>query len=197
MSVIAILRKGSLLFFLALLTTSVYAETYAIDPVHSTIGFGATHLMVSQVKGQFTDYQGTVTFDPANADTNAADVTIQAKSVDTGNADRDKHLSGPDFLDVEKFPTLTFKSNSIKKEGDKYSISGDLTIHGVTKPITIPATINGPVKSPFGTHVIGISGQKTINRKDFGIEFNKQMDQGGYVVGEEILLDISVEASKK
>ena len=171
------------------------AETYNIDTKHSSIGFSITHLMVSTVRGSFADYQGTIQFDPANPEATTAEATIQAASINTQQPDRDKHLIGPEFLDVEKNPTIAFKSKSVKKEGANYLLTGDLTLRGVTKEITLPMVINGPIKSPMGgENVIGLNGQTKINRQDFGVSWNKQMDQGGYVLGDEVMLEVNIEA---
>ena len=172
------------------------ADTYVIDKDHSSIGFSVTHLMVSTVRGEFTDYAGTITWD---SDPNAilAEATIQATSVDTREPDRDTHLRKAEFFDVTNFPTIKFKTKSVKKEGDNYLLTGDLTIRDVTKEITLPASIKGPVKSPFGKEVIGLSGQVVINRQDFGVSWNKTMDQGGVVVGDIVTLEINIEADKQ
>ena len=172
-----------------------WAETYTIDKNHSSIGFGITHLMVSTVRGTFTDTDGTIQFDPANPEATAAEVTIKSASINTQNADRDKHLSTADFFDVEKYPTITFKTKSVKKEGTEYLLTGDLTMHGVTKEITIPVVINGPVKGPKGNPIIGLSGQTKINRQDFGITWNKQLDQGGYMLGDDVAIEVNIEAN--
>lgn len=180
-----------------LLGSQAFAATYAVDKSHSSLGFETKHLLISSVPGAFADYEGTIDYDPANLSASKITVTIQAASIDTNNADRDKHLKTADFLDVEKYPTITFTSSSIREEGDQYVLTGDLTMKGVTKTIEIPASIEGPVKTPFGSMAIGITGQTKINRQDFGITWNKEMDQGGYVLGDEVVLDINVEAHAK
>ncbi len=173
------------------------AATYQIDLVHSNIGFSIAHLTISTTKGNFTDYAGTVDFDPANLAASSANVIIQASSINTQDAKRDEHLKSPDFLDVQKFSAVTFKSKSIQGSGEKYTIVGDLTIHGVTKEISLPCVIRGPVASPMGTQAIGISGETIIDRKDFGIVWNKTLDTGGLAVGDEVKLLIEVEAHAK
>ena len=173
------------------------ADEYALDNAHSSIGFAVKHLMVSTTKGEFTDYAGTIQFDPENIEATAVDVTIQATSIDTRVVKRDDHLRSPDFFDVEKFPTVTFKSKSVTKSGEGFVMTGDLTIHGVTKETAIPCTISGPVQSPSGAMVIGITGETKINRQDFGLTWNKTLDQGGYVVDDEVNILVSVEAQKK
>jgi polyisoprenoid-binding protein YceI len=175
----------------------VQAEDYSIDKAHSTVGFTTKHLMVSKVSGHFGDYDGTISFDPANLDASKINVTIQAASIDTNNEKRDEHLKAPDFFDAAKFPTITFVSKKIVKEGDAYSITGDLTIKGVTKEVTLPAEIAGPVNSPFGGTAIGINAAGKINRQDYGVNWNKAMDNGGLMVSDDVDINVSIEANKK
>ncbi len=154
--------------------------------------------MVSTVKGEFTDYTGTIQFDKADLSAFAAEVTIQSASIDTRNQERDKHLKSGDFLDAEKFPEIIFQGKKLELvEGDDYMLTGDLTIRGVTKEISIPVTIAGPVNSPFGTKVIGFAGETKINRQDFGVSWNKALDTGGYVVSDEVKILVNVEAGYK
>ena len=173
------------------------AVVYKIDQAHSTIGFTVKHLVVSTVRGQLTDYVGTIDFDKDNLTTSHTDVTIQAASINTGNNDRDNHLRTGDFFDVENNPTITFKSKSIAQAGSDYAVTGDLTIRGVTKEITIPVSIAGPVQGPSGDQVIGLTGQTTINRQDFGVSWNKALDTGGLVVSDDVTLVIEIEAHAK
>ncbi len=173
------------------------ADKYEIDSVHSNIGFSVKHLMVSTVLGHFNDYTGAIEFDKSDDAAFKADVTIQTQSIDTNNENRDKHLRNADFFDAEKYPTITFQSKKLTAAGDGYEIVGDLTMHGVTKEITIPVTIAGPVKGPSGADVIGLSGTTTINRQDFGISWNKGLDSGGLVVEDNVKLIIDIEAHKK
>ena len=175
----------------------VFAETYQIDPGHSTMGFAVKHLMVSIVRGNFTTYSGAIQFDRANPESFNAEVSIDAQSINTNVSDRDKHLKSPDFFDVEKFSTITFKSKKLVPKSDGYDIVGDLTMKGVTKEMTIPVWISGPVKSPMGADVIGLSGEATINRQDFGVSWNKKMDQGGAVVDDNVKIIVEIEAHKK
>lgn len=172
------------------------AALYRADQVHSTIGFTVKHLMVSEVKGEFTDYQTLINFDSNDLKSSNVDVTIQVSSINTRNEKRDKHLKTSEFFDADNHPTITFKSTDITKTDNGYTISGDLTIRGVTKAISIPCAINGPVKNPMGEgeDVIGINGKATINRQDFGVSWNKEMDQGGYVVGNDVTIDVELEA---
>lgn len=173
------------------------ADEYKIDKIHSAVGFSAKHLMVSKTSGQFDDYDGTIKFDPNDLASSKIEVTIQSATINTHMEKRDEHLKGPDFLDVAKFPTITFVTKSIAKEGDAYQLTGDLTIKGVTKEITVPAEISGPVNSPMGGVVIGIESSFKINRQDYGVSWNKAMDNGGFVVSDEINVNVGIEAQKK
>ena len=181
-------------FFFA---TNVFAATYTIDKVHTTLGFAVKHLMVSMVRGEFTDYSGEINFDKENLKNFSSEVVIQAQSINTRNDDRDKHLRGADFFDAAQFPTITFKGKKLLQSGKNYTIVGDLTMKAVTKTISIPVSIAGPIKSPMGDEVIGISGEATINRQDFGVSWNKTMDQGGLMIDDHVKLVIEIEAHKK
>lgn len=192
-------KKGFVLVGLSVFLFSgmLYAAPYEIDTTHSNVGFAVKHLMVSTVQGNFTDYTGTIEFDKDNLSGFKADVTIQAKSINTQLEARDNHLRTSDFFDIENHPMIIFKSTKIVSQGDGYEITGDLTIRGVTKEITIPLTIEGPVQSPFGAEVIGLSGEAQINRQDFGVSWNKQMDSGGLIVSDNVKIVINIEAGKK
>ncbi len=170
------------------------ADVYSIDPAHSTIGFSVKHLVVGTTTGAFGDYQGNIEYDPAKPGAPFhAEATIQSKSINTNNAKRDEHLSGPDFFDVAKFPTITFTSKSFNGT----TLVGDLTIKGVTKEVSIPVTVEGPVKGMGGDDVIGLSGQLTINRQDYGVTWNKTLDAGGLAVGNDVVVTVNLEAHKK
>ena len=174
------------------------ADTYTIDNAHSTIGFTVKHLMVSNVTGLFADYTGSVTFDPADLTTFKAEAAIQTKSIDTRMPKRDDHLRGADFFDAAAFPAITFAGRTLTGKDGAYTLTGDLTMHGITKEVSMPVTIAGPVKSPMGPDmIIGLSGRATINRQDFGVKWNKDMDKGGLVVGNDITINIELEAHKK
>ena len=174
------------------------AATWELDPAHSTIGFAIRHMMISTVRGQLRTFTGKATGDPTAPDKGAIEVTIDATSIDTANAKRDEHLKSPDFLDVAKFPTITFKSKKIAAAGQgKVKLTGDLTLHGVTKEVTLdvegPST---PIKTQQGGLKAGASATTTINRKDFGLQYN-QLIEAGPVVGDEIKVTIDVEANKR
>lgn len=175
------------------------ATTWEMDPVHSTIGFTAKHMMITNVQGQFENGSGTLKLDEKDPTKSSVDVNIDAKSITTRNGKRDEHLKSPDFFDVEKFPALTFKSTKIeKKDKSHYKVHGDLTIHGVTKAVVL--TVEGPsspVKDPWGGTRIGLSGSTKINRKDYGLTWNKALEAGGVVVSDEITIDIAAEFKKQ
>ena len=173
------------------------ADTYVVDSAHSQIGFAVKHIMVSTIKGSFGDYTSNITFDPADAASFKADATIQVKSVDTNNEQRDEHLRTADFFDVGQFPTITFKSKSLTGANGSYTLVGDLMLHGVTKEVSFPVQISGPVASPMGGDAIGLSGQLTVNRQDYGIKWNKDMDKGGVMLGNDVTVSIELEAHKK
>lgn len=188
----------ALLVGTAVLASSfVSADDYSIDKSHSSIGFSAKHLMVSKTTGHFSDYDGSITFDPNNLEASKINITVQSASIDTNMEKRDAHLKNADFLDVEKFPEITFVSKSITKTDDAYQLTGDLTIKGVTKEISVPAEISGPINSPMGGSVIGIESNFKINRQDYGVTWNKAMDNGGLVVSDEVNVGVSIEANKK
>jgi polyisoprenoid-binding protein YceI len=175
------------------------ASTWDIDPAHSSVGFSIRHMMVSTVKGQFAKVKGALNLDEKDVTKSSIEVTIDVASVDTHEPKRDGHLQSPDFFDVAKYPTATFKSTKVQKAGSgKLKVTGDLTLHGVTKPVVLE--VEGPTaayKTPFGTTVRGVHATGKINRKDFGIGWNKVLDNGGVLVGDEVALDIGTELSEK
>jgi polyisoprenoid-binding protein YceI len=172
------------------------ADTYNVDPGHSEVGFQIRHL-VTQVRGKFTDYKGTIQVDPAKMENSSVDFAIKTASIDTGNADRDKHLRGTDFFDAEKFPEITFKSKSIKATGkDTYAVTGTFTMHGVSKELTLPVTFGGTVKDPWGNQRAGFSTSTTIDRKAYGIVWNKALDAGGAMLGEDVKISVDLETVK-
>jgi polyisoprenoid-binding protein YceI len=194
------IRTGILAIVLAggFAASSMAADTYVIDAVHSTIGFSVKHLTVSEVQGNFKTFSGSVTLDAKDATATQLEATIETKSINTQNEGRDKHLVSADFFDADNNPAITFKSKSVKASGNTYQVTGDLTIKGTTKEITIPMTIAGPVKNPMGEgQVIGLSGQTTINRQDYGVKWNKQMDQGGLMISDDVAITINLEAHSK
>jgi polyisoprenoid-binding protein YceI len=172
--------------------------TWNIDSAHSAIHFSVRHMVVSKTRGRFTKFGGQLEFDPDNPEAAKVQVTIEPASVDTADSQRDGHLRSADFFDVEKFPTASFKSTRVEDlGGDKYRISGDLTIRGVTKPVSFDATFEGSGKDPWGGERAGFSGGTTIDRRQFGLEWNKALETGGVLVGEKVELSLEVEAVKQ
>lgn len=168
---------------------------YKVDADHSGVGFSVRHI-VTNVPGRFKDFAGTIQHDKETPANSKVEFTIQAASIDTANADRDGHLRTADFLDVEKFPTLTFTSTQVKAaDKDTLEVTGDLTIHGVTKKVTIPVDFLGTAKTPNGEKA-GYESQFTINRKDFGIVWNRVMDAGP-ILGEDVKITINIEADRQ
>jgi polyisoprenoid-binding protein YceI len=172
-------------------------QTWNFDLIHSSIQFHVRHLMVSKVHGRFTKWDGTLELDAEDPARSKLEVTIDASSIDTQEEKRDAHLRSPDFLDVEKFPTLTFKSTAVAKKGDDYVLTGDLTIHGVTKTITLEVEGGDVVKDPWGGVRTGYSAKTSISRKDFGLTWNVALETGGILVGDKIEITLEIEAVKK
>jgi polyisoprenoid-binding protein YceI len=181
------------------LAMSGTAAEWSVDPAHSQAGFAVKHMMVSTVHGSFNGLKGTVTYDPAHPDASKADLTIDATTLDTRNDMRDKDLKSDHFFDVAKFPTITFVSTKAEPAGEgKLKITGDMTLHGVTKEVTW--LVDGPaaaVKDPKGNRHTGATATTTINRKDFGLTWNKSLDGGGVMVAETVDLDVEVELVEK
>ncbi len=167
---------------------------YTIDPTHSRLGFSARHAMVTTVRGQFTDFAGTAHIDTANPAASKVELTIQTASIDTGVADRDGHLRSGDFFDVEANPTITFVSTKVERDGDDWTITGDLTMKGVAKPVTIEFESTGSARDPFGNLRVGFEGATSINRKDWGLTWNAALETGGVLVSEKIKLEFDVSA---
>jgi polyisoprenoid-binding protein YceI len=164
-----------------------------IDASHSTAEFTVRHLMITNVRGRFGKLEGTVEYDPQHPELSKFEATIDATSIDTRDEKRDGHLRSPDFFDVEKFPTITFKSTQIKKTGDGFEALGDLTMHGVTKQVTLE--IEGPTpeaKDPWGNTRIGASAHGKLNRKDWGLNWNAALETGGVLVGETVKISLEV-----
>jgi len=171
--------------------------TYTLDPAHSRIGFVARHAMVTKVRGSFDEFAGTAVLDGANPANSRVEVTIEAASIDTRNAQRDEHLRGNDFLAMQEYPKITFVSTGVRQAGDTtFEVTGDLTIKGVTNPVTIPFSFEGAAKDPFGNLRVGFEGSVTINRKDFGITWNAALETGGVLVSEKVTLEFEVSAIK-
>jgi polyisoprenoid-binding protein YceI len=171
--------------------------TWQIDPTHTTIGFSARHAMVAKVRGRFTEFEGSLTLDGANPAASSAALTAKTASIDTQNADRDAHLKSADFLDVEQFPDLTFTSTSVKADGDAFVVTGDLSLHGVTKSIPVKFELLGISTDPWGGTRIGFEGEAEISRKEFGLVWNVALETGGVLVSDTIKISLDVEAVKQ
>jgi polyisoprenoid-binding protein YceI len=179
-------------------TTSpeVLTGTYNLDPSHSRIGFSVRHAMVSKVRGTFHDAVGEGFFDASNPSASRFSVTIQAASIDTGNADRDTHLKSNDFFEMDTYPTITFTSTAVSGSDEQYTVTGDLTLKGITKSITFDLELSGPSKDPFGFERIGLEGSVQVNRKDWNLSWNAPLETGGVLIAEKVTLEFDIEATK-
>ncbi|MCX5267907.1 YceI family protein [Streptomyces sp. NBC_00199] len=171
--------------------------TYTIDPAHSTIGFVARHAMVTNVKGKFNDFSGSLQLDGAEPSRSTASIDVSMDSIDTGSADRDGHLKSADFFKTDEFPAMTFRSTSVESAGgDDYRVTGDLSILGVTKPLTIDLEFNGAAKDPFGNERVGFEGKAEILRSEWGLTWNAALETGGVLVSDKIKLNFDISAIK-
>jgi polyisoprenoid-binding protein YceI len=166
---------------------------WAIDAAHSNVEFSIRHLMIATVKGRFADVQGSVVFDESDPSHTVVDVTISAASIDTRMPQRDEHLRSADFFDVEKFPTLTFKSREVKQRGDMLQLVGDLTIRGTKREVELEVTSNGRQTDPWGGERAGFEAVGKIKRSDFGLTWNQALETGGVVVGDDVKITIDAE----
>ncbi len=188
--------KKMLLTLIALLIAvpGSFAATYQLDPAHTQIHFTIPHLMVFKVRGNFNDFTGTVEADPAAQTLSGAQATIQMTSIDTRNQKRDDHLRSPDFFEVAKYPEMTFASKSVSGNSNDITVVGDLTIKGITKEVTLKGAFLGAATDPWGNQRAGFEATGQINRKDFGLTWNKALETGGVVVGEDVEIGLEVEA---
>jgi polyisoprenoid-binding protein YceI len=171
---------------------------YVIDGTHSRIGFVARHAMVTKVRGAFNEFDGKISIDGDKPENTTAEVTLKVASIDTRNAQRDGHLATNDFLDAETYPEIKFVSTSAKQvDDDNFEITGDLTIKGITKSVTIPFAFEGVAVDPYGQTRVGFDGSHTINRKDYGVTWNAPLETGGVLVGEKIVLEFEISAVKQ
>src|SRR5262245_49698379 len=175
--------------------TGLTTGTWHVDRSHSTVGFTVRHLMISKVRGSFGDFDGLVTI-AENPLQSSIEATVQMASVDTGDAGRDNHLRNGDFFDVEAYPTMTFASTGIVHAGDDYVLSGDLTIKGVTRPVSFALEFDGATRDPWGGERAGFSASTEINRKDFGLTWNVALETGGVVVGDKVKIELDIELVK-
>jgi polyisoprenoid-binding protein YceI len=176
-------------------TATIPTGTYSIDPTHSRVGFVARHAMVTKVRGSFNEFDGTGSFDGENPGNSHLQLTIKAASIDTRNADRDAHLRSNDFFDMETYPEITFTSTAVEQTAnEEYRVTGDLTIKGVTKSVTVDFEYDGTAVDPYGNTRVGLEGKTTVNRKDWGVSWNAALEAGGVLVGEKVTLEFEVSA---
>ena len=196
------IRKGILLKIFALTVLVAFtlpataADSYKLDASHSSVEFSVKHMLISNVKGAFDKFEAVIAYDPDNIENSSVEVTIAVESIDTKNEKRDDHLRSADFFDSENHPSITFKSKKIVKKGDGYVAAGTLTMRGVSKEIELPFVLNGPVANPWGQTVIGIEIEYELDRQDYGLNWNKTMDNGGLVVSDDVKIEINLEAVK-
>jgi polyisoprenoid-binding protein YceI len=181
---------------LAVASPTLAADTYQFDKAHTTVGFQVRHIFTN-VGGRFTDFAGTINVDRASPERSSVEFTIHAKSIDTNEPRRDEHLRSAEFFDVANHPAITFKSTSLKPNGkDSWLVTGDLTMRGVSKQVTLPVTLLGEGKDPWGNEKLGLETTVTLNRKEFGLTWNKTLETGGLLVGDEVKVQIAIEANK-
>jgi polyisoprenoid-binding protein YceI len=170
---------------------------YKIDPSHSVIGFSIRHFEISFVRGRFKDFTGMIRYDASDVTKSTVEFTAKVESIDTGVAGRDNHLRTADFFDVAKYPEMTFKSTKVEKKGNNaYVLHGDFTLKGVSKPVSFPFTLTGAVKDNRGNTRFGVAAETKINRRDYGITWGSSMANGGLNVGNEVIIDLQLEALK-
>ena len=177
-------------------STTLAADKYTIDPAHCHIGFSVRHLVINNIRGRFTDYEGSIIYDEQDITRSSVEITIKAQSVNTDVQPRDEHLRTSEFFDVAKFPDITFKSTRVEKRGSGFAAIGMFTMHGVAKEITIPFKINGKSNFQGGTH-LGVAGTVVIDRRDFGMSWSATLDNGGLVVGNDVTIELNIEAVKR
>lgn len=177
------------------MTTATTTRTYQIDKAHSEAVFQVRHL-ITKVRGRFSDFDGTIAFDESQPEQSSVTFTVQTASIDTSTPDRDAHLRSEDFFAVERFPTLTFASTKITARGsESFDVEGDLTIRDVTKRITVPVAYLGKAKDPWGNEKLAFEAEITINRKDYGLLWNAALETGGFLVGDDVKINVSVQAA--
>ena len=187
--------KRLLLILLLISGLRVSAGEYVIDGAHSHVMFKIKHMTISSVTGRFEKFKGSFTFDPNHVDKSSGSVTVDVNSVNTDVVDRDNHLKSPEFFDAAKYPEMTFKSTKvIVKDKTHFQLAGNLTLHGVTRPITLDVEYGGTAVDPWGNTRVAFSATGTLNRKDYGLTWNKLLETGGLLVGDEVTINIEVEA---
>jgi polyisoprenoid-binding protein YceI len=193
--------KKNILFIFLLAVSALSAKaqtTWKLDPAHSKVSFNISHMVISDVTGRFTDFDVKLVHTKDDLTDGMLNATIKVKSINTDNEGRDKHLRSADFFDAEKYPEITFVSKSFEKTGkNTYKIAGDLTMHGTTKPVVLETKFNGTVNDPWGNTKAGFKATTTVNRKEFGIVYNKTLEAGGLLIGEDVEVTINVELAKE
>jgi polyisoprenoid-binding protein YceI len=173
-------------------------STYQIDPAHSTASFSIKHMMIAKVRGAFDKMSGKLVYDPTSPAKTSVEVSIDTASINTHEAARDTHLKSPDFFDVEKFPVITFKSSQVQGSGSDFKVTGDLTIRGVTQKVMIEVEApSAEIKDPWGNIKIGVSGKTQIKRKDFGLSWNAALEAGGFLVGDDVTIELDIQLTKQ
>lgn len=191
--------RSSVLALSLLTTLPAWAASYTIDASHSRVGFSITHMTVSTVRGEFGTFSGTIEYDPNNVAATKVSGKVTVSAIDTRDVKRDEHLVSADFFDAAKFPEMSFVSTSVKNiTADGFELVGNLTIHGVTKEVTFKVKkISAEVKDPWGNTKAGTSATAVINRQDFGLTWNKALDSGGYIIGDEVTIELDLELVRK
>jgi len=192
------MRAIPALFATLLIASAASADSaeWAVDASHSHVGFRVAHMVVSSVDGRFKDVTGKATLDEADLTKSSVDLTIKVNSINTDDDKRDAHLKGPDFFDVAKYPEIKFHSTKIVRGGKQFKVTGELTIRDVSKSVTLDGTLSKPIKTPWGKEVRGAKFDAKIKRGDFGLKWNKALEAGGVVVGDDVTLDIALEINK-
>jgi len=171
---------------------------WAVDPTHSSVDFTIRHMMIAKVKGTFHSFEAQIEADPADLTSASISFSVDMASIDTRNADRDNHLRTGDFFEVEKYPKLTFEATSITKSGEgEYNVTGNVTLHGVTRPETFAVTFEGAGKDPWGNHKAGFSAEGSIKRSDYGLTYNAALETGGVLIGDDVKIHIEIEAAEQ
>lgn len=192
------MRRLLMFAFVVFVPALAFAADYEIDSAHSSATFSVRHMMVSNVRGEFGKASGTVQLDEKNPAKSKVEATIDATTINTREAKRDAHLKSADFFDVAKYPTITFKSTKVEKAASGYKVTGDLTMHGVTKPVVLDvAALTPEIKDPYGNTKVGTTATTKLNRKDWGLTWNKALEAGGVVVGDEVQITLDLELNKK
>jgi len=192
------IRKTGLLFAALVFSAQLaFAATYQVDPVHSQVEFTVDHLMVFKVSGSFNDYQGEIIADPATRSIESATAAIKVASIDTRESKRDDHLRSADFFDAENYPTMTFVSKRIEGQGNDITVHGDLTIRGTTREVALRGKYRGENTDPWGNVRAGFSASTLINRHDYGLNWNKALETGGFVVGDEVTINLEIQGVRK